>query len=151
MRTAYGFVLVFDCTNLASMDELTKYTSRIARVKLGAFKDVGDGREYPVVIVANKSDLATTMYTIPETEAKMFIIKELGLPERTPLIVTSAKTNHNIKEALETTVREMRDFEEKQLAKKSNNKVVTPQKSHTKSLFKSRLNSGDVESDLSML
>lgn len=49
MRSGEGFLLVFSVTERSSFEEITKFHRQILRVK--------DRDEFPMLIVANKSDL----------------------------------------------------------------------------------------------
>ncbi|EFC44708.1 ras family small GTPase [Naegleria gruberi] len=119
MRTAFGFVLVFDCTSHQSLEELQKYTERISRIKMDVNKPV-DGKECPIIIIGNKVDMLKEnpkLKGITEKETKEFMKTHLLLPENTPLFFASAKTTENLKECFESIVREMRDFERGQQPK----------------------------------
>ncbi|KAI0234023.1 RAS1 protein, partial [Massospora cicadina] len=51
MRTGEGFLLVYSLTSRESYEEITTFHEQILRVK--------DREKFPMVIVANKSDLET--------------------------------------------------------------------------------------------
>nr|CAG4707721.1 unnamed protein product [Naegleria fowleri] len=147
MRNAYGFVLVFDCTSKASLEELQKYTERVYRIKSEEYKQV-DGKDYPVIFVGNKYDLVQENPKgkyMTEKEIKEFIKTQLGLPEKTPFLFASAKNGLNMKEALESIVREMREFEKGQ---KPVTNPMKPPKSPRKGMLSSVSDKGEVQSDL---
>ncbi|KAG2393236.1 hypothetical protein C9374_009813 [Naegleria lovaniensis] len=124
MRSAFGFVLVFDCTLKSSLEELKEFTKQLERLKKEEVHDEEEhekkwkGNLYPCVVVANKFDLIPEDYEnreLTEKEIKEFMKTELLLSENTPLIFTSAKTAWNVVECFETIVREMRAFSKVEL------------------------------------
>ena len=77
MRAGQGFLLVFSVTERSSFEELAKFHQQILRVK--------DRDEFPILIVANKSDLELGR-AVSREEAE-----NLARQLRVPLIESSAK------------------------------------------------------------
>jgi len=146
MRNAYGFVLVFDCTSHRSLEELQQYTERISRIKMDEFKTV-NGKDYPIILIGNKCDLPLedkSYKQLTEKEVKDFAKNQLGLSDKTPVFFASAKNDINMKEALESIIREMREFEKGQTVTKPS--LHTP-KEH-KGLFASASSHDEKDNDL---
>ncbi|KAL9656601.1 hypothetical protein ABK040_002874 [Willaertia magna] len=148
MRTAYGFVLVFDCTSKQSLEELQKYVEKVQRVKMDEYKIV-DGKSFPCIIIANKYDLLKEKknHEKLEQEIRDLIKNNIDLPHNTPLFFASAKDNLNMKESLDAIIKEMRDFEKGQVDTKTNKHQRRNSKNTSGGLFSSS-SSEDKDKDL---
>lgn len=96
MRTGDGFLCVYGITLQASFDEAMSLHDHILRVK--------DSDEVPFVLVGNKCDLEEDREISYEKGQQL--AKEL----KCPFLETSAKTRHNVVEAFETLVHEIKRF-----------------------------------------
>ncbi|KAJ9055453.1 RAS1 protein [Entomophthora muscae] len=94
MRTGEGFLLVYSLTSSESFDEIIKFHEQILRVK--------DCEKFPMVIVANKSDLDI------ERQVPFAQGKDLARGFNCPFKETSAKKRTNVDEAFFDLVREIR-------------------------------------------
>jgi len=95
LRNGQGFLIVYDMTSRSSFDEASRFRSQIVRAK--------DSDEVPIVLIANKSDLAERR-TVTATEGA-----DLAASFRCKYIETSAKTRTNVDEAFFELVREIRN------------------------------------------
>eukprot|EP00028_Trichosphaerium_sp_Am-I-7-wt_P012346 CAMPEP_0168539484 /NCGR_PEP_ID=MMETSP0405-20121227/21858_1 /TAXON_ID=498012 /ORGANISM="Trichosphaerium sp, Strain Am-I-7 wt" /LENGTH=166 /DNA_ID=CAMNT_0008569061 /DNA_START=213 /DNA_END=713 /DNA_ORIENTATION=+ len=96
MRTGDGFLCVYSITMQASFDEAVSLHEHILRVK--------DSEEVPFVLVGNKCDLEEDR-EIP-TDKGQKLAEEL----RCKFMEASAKTRHNVVQAFEALVREIKRF-----------------------------------------
>jgi GTPase KRas len=106
MRTGEGFLLVYSITSRSSFEEISTFQQQILRVK--------DVEGYPIIVVANKSDLpeerqVSTQGMSPETGLSIEG-KELARQLGCEFIETSAKNRINVDEAFYTLVRAIRKF-----------------------------------------
>jgi GTPase KRas protein len=99
MRTGDGFLCVYSITLQASFDEAANLHDHILRVK--------DSDEVPFVLVGNKCDLEQDR-EIPYEKGQ-----KLAQDLKCPFLEASAKTRHNVVEAFETLVREIKKFRNK--------------------------------------
>lgn len=100
MRTGDGFLCVYSITLQTSFDEAVSLHDHILRVK--------DSDEVPFVLVGNKCDLEEDR-EIPYDKG-FSLSKEL----KCPFLEASAKTRHNVVEAFETLVKEIKMFRKQQ-------------------------------------
>ncbi|KAK9897761.1 small G-protein Ras1 [Cystobasidium minutum MCA 4210] len=102
MRTGEGFLLVYSITSRSSFEEISQFHQQILRVK--------DRDYFPVIVVANKSDL--------EAERQVHTQEGTDLARHfnCAFIETSAKARHNVEEAFYELVREIRKFNKEQTA-----------------------------------
>ena len=96
MRTGEGFLLVFDVTQRATFDELSKFAEQISRVK------DADVTRVPLVVVGNKCDLESARQ-VPSGEASAFA-RSIGAV----YIEASARLRLNVDEAFHAVVRDIR-------------------------------------------
>jgi GTPase SAR1 family protein len=91
MRSADGFVLVFDLTNRKTFDELPEFQKHITRCK--------DNPYPPLVLAANKCDC-------PESERKVSNseIEQLATKWKVKHLDTSAKLRKNVDESFNGVV-----------------------------------------------
>jgi len=83
LEGANGALLVYDMTNKKSYEKLDEWVQSFREARVDA----------PIILIGNKSDLKNQM-TITESEAKEYAaVNNLGI------IITSAKTGHNVEEA----------------------------------------------------
>jgi len=83
LEGANGALLVYDMTNKKSYEKLDEWVQSFREARVDA----------PIILIGNKSDLKNQM-TITEREAKEYAaVNNLGI------IITSAKTGHNVEEA----------------------------------------------------
>jgi GTPase SAR1 family protein len=94
MRDRQGFILVYDITNPASVDDLNDLHLQILRNKLVTPRSADDHRSsaIPLVLVGNKLDLAA------ERKVSHHRGKELSKQWKCPHYETSAKTRTNVDE-----------------------------------------------------
>ena len=97
MRSGEGFLLVFSVTNRASFDEVHKFYMQVLRVK--------DRDVFPVILVANKTDLTSERVVQPNE------IRALADNLHLPVIECSAKLKINIDQAFYELVRLVRKFQ----------------------------------------
>ncbi len=97
MRSGEGFLLVFSLADRGSFDEVNKFHRQILRVK--------DRDEFPVVLVANKTDLPGRAVTADE-------VLDAAKRLRVPAIECSAKLRMNVDQAFYELVRLVRRFQE---------------------------------------
>ncbi|GAA5936011.1 Ras family protein [Sporobolomyces koalae] len=102
MRTGEGFLLVYSITSRNSFDEITTFHQQILRVK--------DKDYFPVIVVANKSDLDHERQV--QTAEGEALAKQFGCQ----FIETSAKARRNVDEAFQELVREIRRYNKDQAA-----------------------------------
>ncbi|GAA5884833.1 hypothetical protein JCM16303_007293 [Sporobolomyces ruberrimus] len=102
MRTGEGFLLVYSITSRNSFDEITTFHQQILRVK--------DKDFFPVIVVANKSDLDHERQV--QTQEGAALAKQFGCQ----FIETSAKARRNVDEAFQELVREIRRYNKDQAA-----------------------------------
>ncbi|CCM02289.1 uncharacterized protein FIBRA_04377 [Fibroporia radiculosa] len=100
MRTGEGFLLVYSITSRPSFEEITIFHQQILRVK--------DQDSFPVVVVANKSDLEY------ERQVGMNEGRDLAKHFGCKFIETSAKQRINVDEAFSSLVREIRRHNKEQ-------------------------------------
>jgi len=98
MRTGEGFLLVFALNNAKSFEDISMYREQIKRVK--------DSDDVPMVLVANKCDLAIQTIDLRAAEA-------LAKSYNIPFLQTSAKTRIGVDDAFYTLVREIRKEKER--------------------------------------
>jgi GTPase SAR1 family protein len=96
MRSAYGFILVCDLTNKSTIGNMEEFVKELSRVK--------EGEKYPVVLVGNKSDLASKR-VINRKDLDDFAKEWLN---SCPVFEVSAKENIGIENVFLQIVREMR-------------------------------------------
>lgn len=93
MRDRQGFILVYDITNPASVDDLNDLYAQIVRNKVDATsKDASTEIGIPLVLVGNKLDLAM------ERKVSHQRGKDLARQWKCPHYETSAKTRTNVDE-----------------------------------------------------
>ncbi|XP_025098605.1 ras-related protein R-Ras2-like [Pomacea canaliculata] len=97
MRSGEGFLLVYSVTDRNSFEEIFKFHKQILRVK--------DRDEFPMLLVANKSDL--------ENQRMVNTIEgqELAKSLKIRYIEASAKTRTNVDQAFYDLVRIVRKFQ----------------------------------------
>ncbi|TFY58397.1 hypothetical protein EVJ58_g6447 [Rhodofomes roseus] len=100
MRTGEGFLLVYSITSRPSFEEISTFHQQILRVK--------DQDSFPVVVVANKSDLEY------ERQVGMNEGRDLAKHFGCKFIETSAKQRINVDEAFCSLVREIRRYNKEQ-------------------------------------
>ncbi|WFD33817.1 RAS1 protein [Malassezia cuniculi] len=100
MRSGEGFLLVYSITSRNSFEEIATFYRQILRVK--------DKDYFPVVIVANKSDLEAERQVSPMEGREM--ARQFGCP----FVETSAKHRVNVDESFSDLVREIRRFNKEQ-------------------------------------
>jgi len=96
MRSGEGFLLVYSITSRSSFEAVSNFYQQILRIK--------DKDSFPVIIVANKSDLEY------ERQVGMNEGRELARRFNCKCIETSAKQRFNVDEAFSTIVREIRRY-----------------------------------------
>ncbi|PRP86873.1 Ras GTPase [Planoprotostelium fungivorum] len=96
IRSGQGFYCVYSITSRQSFEAINRYRVQILRVK--------EEETYPIVIVANKSDLEK------EREVSTLEGKELARSLGSPFIETSAKGRMGIEESFFQLVREIRKW-----------------------------------------
>ncbi|KAI0216668.1 RAS1 protein [Massospora cicadina] len=96
MRTGEGFLLVYSLTSRESYEEIVTFHEQILRVK--------DRDIFPMVVVANKSDLET------ERQVSFAEGRDLAKGFNCPFMETSAKKRTNVDETFFTLIREIRKF-----------------------------------------
>lgn len=96
MRTGEGFLLVYSITSRSSFEEITQFHQQILRVK--------DRDFFPVIVVANKSDLDY------ERQVGNHEGQELARTFESQFIETSAKNRVNVDDAFHQLVREIRKY-----------------------------------------
>jgi len=96
MRSGEGFLLVYSITSRGSFQAVKDFYQQILRTK--------DKDSFPVVLVANKSDLEFERQ-IPIAEGR-----ELARRMNCPCIETSAKQKYNVDESFAAIVREIRKY-----------------------------------------
>ncbi|GAA5966593.1 hypothetical protein JCM3765_005667 [Sporobolomyces pararoseus] len=102
MRTGEGFLLVYSITSRNSFEEITTFHQQILRVK--------DKDFFPVIVVANKSDLDQERQV--ESHEGQQLAKQFGCQ----FIETSAKARRNVDECFQELVREIRRYNKDQAA-----------------------------------
>ncbi|GAA5981437.1 hypothetical protein JCM5350_004065 [Sporobolomyces pararoseus] len=102
MRTGEGFLLVYSITSRNSFEEITTFHQQILRVK--------DKDFFPVIVVANKSDLDQERQ-VDSSEGQQ-LAKQFGCQ----FIETSAKQRRNVDECFQELVREIRRYNKDQAA-----------------------------------
>ncbi|SAM04009.1 hypothetical protein [Absidia glauca] len=100
MRNGEGFLLVYSITSRMSFEEITTFYQQICRVK--------DRDYFPMVLVANKSDLESDRQV--STQEGRDLAKEFGCQ----FIETSAKQRINVDEAFHDVVRDIRKYNKEQ-------------------------------------
>jgi len=110
IRDGQGFMLVFDSTDISTVEEMQKKYVKICRQR--------EGEECPIMLVAAKIDLVTKdgKTSSPATEKAKALAKQWG----SKYIETSALTNHNIVQCFEEGVRQVWNWEEEMAKKKGN-------------------------------
>ncbi|GAA6059723.1 hypothetical protein JCM10212_000251 [Sporobolomyces blumeae] len=96
MRTGEGFLLVYSITSRNSFEEIATFHQQILRVK--------DKDYFPVIVVANKSDLESERQ-VDKSEGEA-LARQFGCR----FIETSAKARLNVDEAFQELVREIRRY-----------------------------------------
>lgn len=114
MRSGEGFLLVYSVTDRNSFEEIFKFHKQILRVK--------DRDEFPMLLVANKSDLESQRM-VQSMEGQ-----ELAKSLKIRYIEASAKNRTNVDAAFYELVRIVRKFqaEERPLLKQDNKKRRRP-------------------------
>ncbi|XP_041353869.1 ras-related protein R-Ras2-like [Gigantopelta aegis] len=97
MRSGEGFLLAYSVTDQSSFDEIYKFHRQILRVK--------DRDEFPMVLVANKSDLEHQR--VVNQEAGLELARRLKIK----LVEASAKNKTNVDQAFYELVRIIRKFQ----------------------------------------
>ncbi|KAI8384584.1 ras-like protein [Radiomyces spectabilis] len=100
MKNGEGFLLVYSITSRVSFEEIREYHQQIQRVK--------DRRSFPMVLVANKSDLES------ERQLSSQEGRDLAQLFGCPWIETSAKQRYNVDEAFYQVVRDIREHNRQQ-------------------------------------
>ncbi|KAF7732098.1 Ras GTPase [Apophysomyces ossiformis] len=100
MRNGEGFLLVYSITSRMSFEEITTFYEQICRVK--------DRDYFPMVLVANKSDLVADRQVA--TQEGIDLAKQFGCK----FIETSAKARVNVDNAFFEVVRDIRRFNKEQ-------------------------------------
>ncbi|KAI8339926.1 ras-like protein 1 [Chlamydoabsidia padenii] len=100
MRNGEGFLLVYSITSRMSFEEITTFYQQICRVK--------DRDYFPMVLVANKSDLESDRQV--STQEGRDLAKDFGCQ----FIETSAKQRINVDEAFHDVVRDIRKYNKEQ-------------------------------------
>lgn len=100
MRSGEGFLLVYSITSRNSFEEIATFYQQILRVK--------DKDYFPVVIVANKSDLYA------ERQVSAMEGREMARQFGCPYVETSAKQRVNVDEVFGDLVREIRRYNKEQ-------------------------------------
>ncbi|XP_076467332.1 ras-related protein R-Ras2-like [Babylonia areolata] len=110
MRSGEGFLLVYSVTDRSSYEEIFKFHKQILRVK--------DRDEFPMLLVANKSDL------VSQRMVQSLEGQELAKSLKIRYIEASAKNRTNVDAAFYELVRIVRKFqaEERPLLKQDNKK-----------------------------
>jgi len=108
MRDRQGFILVYDITNPASVDDLSDIYLQILRNKLMTPRNPDNERQtsIPVVLVGNKLDLAM------ERKVSHYRGKELSKQWKCPHYETSAKTRTNVDEIFHDLVGQIIEMQE---------------------------------------
>lgn len=107
-RTGDGFLLVYDITNPVSFDEIRTFYEQICRAK--------DVEDYPIVLVANKSDLEDQR-AVSATEGK-----DMAKENDWPFFETSAKKRINVEESFNALVRFIHEYQESESADRGDSK-----------------------------
>lgn len=100
MRTGEGFLLVYSITSRSSFEEIVTFQQQILRVK--------DKDYFPVIVVANKSDLEGERQ-VSQQEGRD-LAKQFGCR----FVEASAKQRVNVDEAFYNLVREIRRYNKEQ-------------------------------------
>ncbi|CAD6573723.1 MAG: Ras GTPase [Cyphobasidiales sp. Tagirdzhanova-0007] len=100
MRTGEGFLLVYSITSRNSFEEISQFHQQILRVK--------DRDTFPVIVVANKSDLEYERQVSNNEGAAL--ARQFG----SQFIETSAKARVNVDESFFQLVREIRRYNREQ-------------------------------------
>lgn len=108
MRDRQGFILVYDITNPASVDDLNDLYLQILRNKLITPRSPDDDQQtsIPLVLVGNKLDLAM------ERKVSHYRGKELSKQWKCPHYETSAKTRTNVDEIFHDLVGQIIEMKE---------------------------------------
>jgi GTPase KRas protein len=101
MRKGEGFLCVYAINQESTFEEVPHLYEHICKVK--------EVKEIPFVLVGNKCDLAESRQVTTEQGQKL--AEKLNCP----FLEASAKTRHNVCEAFETLVREIRKYREKKV------------------------------------
>ncbi|KAL0479185.1 GTP-binding protein Rit1 [Acrasis kona] len=131
MMGCYGFLIVCDLTDPASMDNLIEFVELIRRVR-----NIDDETPFPAVLCGNKVDL-TTKRKISLDELRNFSKKYIN---GCPVFETSATSSLNVKDSFIQLVRECLKQRERAAKPK--------EKKPRKSSFLSSSGSAEAKSDL---
>lgn len=115
MRDRQGFILVYDITNPASVDDLQEIYQQILRNKMMAVTSSLYSSEsaVPLVLVGNKLDLAIERKVSDQRG------KEVASQWRCPHYEASAKTRRNVDEIFYDLVMQMMAIREEELKGKN--------------------------------
>ncbi|KAL0236984.1 hypothetical protein PCE1_000381 [Barthelona sp. PCE] len=102
MAEGDGFLLVYAVDSKASWNDAKNLFHHIRSVKFNM-------DHVPVVLAANKVDLAVEKWAVLPNEARAW-----ARENKIPFIETSAKTNKNVEQAFSQVVREMRNYSDEE-------------------------------------
>ncbi|KAJ5072101.1 ras gtpase-related [Anaeramoeba ignava] len=106
LRSGDGFMIVYAVNARESFDEVSKYRDYILKTK--------EVPSYPMVIIANKSDL------VNERDVSVEEGTDLAKIFGCPFLETSAKNRINVEEAFFSLIREIRNFKGENPSQNSN-------------------------------
>ena len=108
LKNSEAFIIVFSLTSMSSFLEINDLRDQVYRVK--------DSTDCPIILIGNKSDLVEDR-EVPDEEVQATIKNW-----KSPYFEVSAKTNTNVVESFECTVRQLfkksHDSETKDLVRK---------------------------------
>jgi len=102
-RRAHGAIIVYDCTRIATMENLEQWIVELQNAM---------PNKIPVVLIANKADLramGTDLLTKEDGEkmARRLSMVYLSQPKRIPCFETSAKTGQNVETAFQAIINQI--------------------------------------------